>query len=107
MGLSYYIKGTKSGLSLIQSKKKKKVILAKTSEHITSDECGQPRFGLACAFAQLEQNLHWAHFELPRKQSVFFFFFFFFLFVCLFLFFLYTYIIIFVHEDNEDSEQIA
>ena len=31
----------------------------------------QRRFRSVCAFAQADQNLHWAHFGLPRMQSFF------------------------------------
>ena len=41
------------------------------SENESSDMYAQRRFRLACAFAQSDQNLHLAHFGLPRMQSVF------------------------------------
>ena len=33
--------------------------------------CAQRRFWSACAFAQSDQNLHWAHFEQPRMKRFF------------------------------------
>ena len=40
-------------------------------ENVPSDRCAQRRFRSACAFAQSDQNLHWAHFGKPRMQSFF------------------------------------
>ena len=53
-----------------------KIIKVQTSEHqrhktYLSDICAQRRFRSACAFAQSDQNLHWAHFGQPRMQSFF------------------------------------
>ena len=33
--------------------------------------CAKPRFRSACAIAQSDQNLHWAHFGEPRLQRFF------------------------------------
>ena len=38
------------------------LIRAATSENVLLDMCAQRRFRSACAFAQSDQNLHWAHF---------------------------------------------
>ena len=47
------------------------VIRASTWENVPSDKCSQRRFRLACAFAQSDQNLHWAHFGETRMQGFF------------------------------------
>ena len=39
--------------------------------NVSSDMCAQRRFRSDCAFAQSDQNLHWAHFGEPRMQRVF------------------------------------
>ena len=39
-----------------------------TSENIPSHICAQKRFRSACAFAQSDQNLHWAYFGYSRMQ---------------------------------------
>ena len=41
------------------------------SVNVPSDMCAQRRFKSACAFAQTDQNLQWAHFGWPRMQSLF------------------------------------
>ena len=46
-------------------------ILASTSENVLSDMFAQRRFRFACAFAQANLNLHWAHFGQTRMQSFF------------------------------------
>ena len=37
--------------------------------NLPSDMCAQRRFRSDCAFAQSDQNLHWARFGLPRMDS--------------------------------------
>ena len=49
----------------------RKDILTETAENVLSDMCAQRRFRSACAFAQSDQNLHWAHFGLTRMWSFF------------------------------------
>ena len=51
------------------------------SHNVPPDICTQRRFRSVCAFAQSDQNLHWAHFGLQRIQSL--------------------------HADNHDSDQTA
>ena len=52
------------------------------SENIPSDMCAQRRFRSACAFAQSDQNLHWAHFWTAKDAK-------------------------FLHVDNEDWSECA
>ena len=47
---------------------KETIILAATSENVSSDMCAQRRFRSACASAQSDQNLRWPHFGEPRIQ---------------------------------------
>ena len=44
-------------------------ISATTSDNVPSNMCAQRRFRSACAFAQADQNLHWAHLKYSRMQS--------------------------------------
>ena len=41
------------------------------SENVPLDMCAQRSFRLDYAFAQSDQNLHWANFSKPRMQSFF------------------------------------
>ena len=44
------------------------IIWTATSENVSSDICAHRRFRSACAFAQSDLNLHWAHLRSPWVQ---------------------------------------
>ena len=57
-------------------------ILHNLSRNVRTDICAKRRFRSACAFAQADHNLHWAHFLKPWLQG-------------------------FLHTDSKDSDQTA
>ena len=41
-----------------------------TSENVPSDMCAQRRIISACAFAESDMNVRWAHFKKPNDKRI-------------------------------------